>query len=74
MAADMRALIASGGIGGLALAQGLKIAGLRFAVYERDIAPTAREHGYRLHIDSYGNQALHECLRDALWQSEVPLR
>jgi 2-polyprenyl-6-methoxyphenol hydroxylase-like FAD-dependent oxidoreductase len=43
-------LLIGAGIGGLALAQGLKKAGIRFSVYERDDAPTSREQGYRLHI------------------------
>ncbi|RED55085.1 FAD-dependent oxidoreductase [Cohnella lupini] len=64
-------LIIGGGIGGLCLAQGLKQAGISVAVYERDRTPTAREQGYRIHIDPTGSQALHSCLPPALWDAFV---
>ena len=64
----LHVVIVGGGIGGLCLAQGLKRAGVSFAVYERDKSPTAREQGYRVHIDPTGSRALHECLPPALWR------
>lgn len=64
----LHVVIVGGGIGGLSLAQGLKRAGVSFAVYERDKSPTAREQGYRVHIDPTGSRALHECLPPALWR------
>jgi 2-polyprenyl-6-methoxyphenol hydroxylase-like FAD-dependent oxidoreductase len=60
--------IIGGGIGGLCLAQGLKKAGVRVSVYERDETPTSRLQGYRVHIDPQGSTALHECLPEHLWK------
>src|SRR5918998_2160284 len=57
-----RILISGGGIGGLALAQALRRAGLDVAVYERDPSPQLRNQGYRIHIDRDGNAALAACL------------
>jgi 2-polyprenyl-6-methoxyphenol hydroxylase-like FAD-dependent oxidoreductase len=57
-----RILISGGGIGGLALAQALRHAGLDVAVYERDPSPELRNQGYRIHIDRDGNAALAACL------------
>jgi 2-polyprenyl-6-methoxyphenol hydroxylase-like FAD-dependent oxidoreductase len=54
--------IVGGGIGGLALAQGLKKAGVSVAVYERDRTPTDRLQGYRVRISPKGSTALHDCL------------
>jgi 2-polyprenyl-6-methoxyphenol hydroxylase-like FAD-dependent oxidoreductase len=63
----MHVLIAGGGIGGLCLAQGLKKAGIRVTVFERDRAPDARVQGYRLNIEPHGSRALHACLPTDLW-------
>jgi 2-polyprenyl-6-methoxyphenol hydroxylase-like FAD-dependent oxidoreductase len=60
--------IIGGGIGGLCLAQGLKKAGIRVAVYERDETPTSRVQGFRVHIDPQGSTALKECLPEELWK------
>jgi 2-polyprenyl-6-methoxyphenol hydroxylase-like FAD-dependent oxidoreductase len=57
-----RILISGGGIGGLALAHGLRRAGLDVAVYERDPSPKPRNQGYRIHIDRDGNAGLAACL------------
>jgi 2-polyprenyl-6-methoxyphenol hydroxylase-like FAD-dependent oxidoreductase len=59
--------IVGGGIGGLALAQGLKKAGIGVALYERDRTPTDRLQGYRVHISPKGSVALHECLPSGLF-------
>ena len=59
--------IIGGGIGGLALAQGLKKAGISVAVYERDRTPTDRLQGYRVHISPKGSAALHDCLPSDLF-------
>jgi 2-polyprenyl-6-methoxyphenol hydroxylase-like FAD-dependent oxidoreductase len=59
--------IIGGGIGGLALAQGLKKAGISVALYERDRTPTDRLQGYRVHISPKGSVALHDCLPSDLF-------
>ncbi|MCA1673905.1 MAG: FAD-dependent monooxygenase, partial [Actinobacteria bacterium] len=65
---SIHVLIAGGGIGGLALAQALRKAGVGYAVYERDPEPDHRPQGYRIHIDATGHTALHECLPEHLYQ------
>ncbi|MEV7011270.1 NAD(P)/FAD-dependent oxidoreductase [Streptosporangium sp. NPDC051022] len=65
---NSRVAIIGGGIGGLCLAQGLRGAGVDVAVYERDRTPADRLQGYRIHIDSGGARALHECLPRPLWE------
>lgn len=61
-------LIIGGGIGGLALAQGLRKAGISAAVYERDRTLGDRLQGYRVHISPTGSRALYECLQPSLFQ------
>ena len=68
MTNDLHVLVIGGGIGGLCLAQGLKKAGIRVDVFERDPSPTARLQGFRIHIDPDGSTALHECLPESLWE------
>jgi 2-polyprenyl-6-methoxyphenol hydroxylase-like FAD-dependent oxidoreductase len=65
---ELHVAIAGGGLGGLCLAQGLKKAGIRVSVFERDAAPDARTQGYRIHIDPDGSEALHACLPQDLWE------
>jgi 2-polyprenyl-6-methoxyphenol hydroxylase-like FAD-dependent oxidoreductase len=60
--------IVGGGIGGLALAQGLKKAGMSVALYERDRTSTDRLQGYRVHISPKGSRALYECLPPDLFE------
>ena len=59
--------VVGGGIGGLALAQGLKKARISVALYERDRTPTDRLQGYRVHISPKGSVALHQCLPSDLF-------
>jgi len=54
----MKIAIVGGGIGGLALAQGLVKAGLEVRLYERDPSPRDRKQGYRIHISPVGEEAL----------------
>src|SRR5437879_3855573 len=63
----MHVLIIGAGLGGLALAQGLKRAGISVAVFERDRARDERLQGYRIHIAPYGCRALHASLPPDLY-------
>jgi 2-polyprenyl-6-methoxyphenol hydroxylase-like FAD-dependent oxidoreductase len=62
---DLHVLVAGAGLGGLALAQGLQRAGITVTVVERDRSLTARQQGYRLHLDADARAALAEVLPDA---------
>ncbi|MCJ1324216.1 hypothetical protein MMC10_000878 [Thelotrema lepadinum] len=62
-----RVLIIGGGIGGLALAQGLKNNGIPFTVFERDATPEARPQGYRIKIFADTAADLKYVLSAELW-------
>jgi salicylate hydroxylase len=62
-------IVIGGGIGGLALAQGLRKAGISVAVYERDRTPADRVQGYRVHVNPTGSHALHACLPAPLFDA-----
>ncbi len=61
-------LIAGAGIGGLALAQGLRRVGISFEIFERDPAFDSRAQGYRFRIDADGDSALRACLPPHLFE------
>src|SRR5437763_4580254 len=65
---SLRVLVIGAGLGGLCLAQGLRKAGVEVAVYERDAGLAVRTQGHRVHIDSRGEQALHQCLPPSLYE------
>lgn len=65
---SLHVLIVGGGLGGLALAHGLRRRGLDVTVYEQDPAPDARPQGYRIHVDAAGHAALAECLPEDLFE------
>jgi salicylate hydroxylase len=67
--AQLSVLVVGGGIGGLCLAQGLKKAGVKVAVFERDRSPSDRLQGYRVHISPAGSRALHACLPPHLFEA-----
>lgn len=64
-------LIVGGGIGGLALAQGLRKHGITVAVYERDRRRDDRVDRYRLAINPAGSRSLRACLPDRHWQAFI---
>jgi 2-polyprenyl-6-methoxyphenol hydroxylase-like FAD-dependent oxidoreductase len=64
----MKVIVVGGGIGGLALAQGLRGSGVDVVVYERDEALSSRWEGYRIHVNPVGARALHACLPAAGWR------
>lgn len=61
-------VIVGGGIGGLALAQGLRGHGVEVVVYERDAHRDDRLDRYRLAINPAGSRSLRACLPDQQWQ------
>lgn len=67
----MKVLVIGGGTGGLALAHGLKRAGIGVTVFERDGLRTDGLHGYRVGIDPDGSRALHALLPKELYDTFV---
>ncbi|MFI0421006.1 FAD-dependent oxidoreductase [Spongiactinospora sp. 9N601] len=63
----MRVIVIGAGLGGLALASGLRRAGLDVAVYERDPRPLIRRQGYRLHLSDVGIDALTSVMTPERW-------
>ena len=61
--------IIGAGTGGLCLAHGLKRAGIRVDVYERDRTRTDGLQGYRVGISPGGSRALRECLPPELYRT-----
>ncbi|MGX1759066.1 FAD-dependent oxidoreductase [Streptomyces lydicus] len=64
----LRVLIAGAGVGGLALAQALRRAGLAVTVFERTPTVRADRRGYRININRVGGDALAACLPDELFR------
>jgi len=61
-------LIIGGGLGGLALAHGLKKSSTPFHVFEQDPTPEFRAQGYRLKINPDGAAALKSVLSPEMWE------
>jgi 2-polyprenyl-6-methoxyphenol hydroxylase-like FAD-dependent oxidoreductase len=64
----MKVAIIGAGVGGLCLAQGLKLSGVEVEVFERDASPSSPVEGYRLSISPTGSRALKACLPDAVFE------
>jgi 2-polyprenyl-6-methoxyphenol hydroxylase-like FAD-dependent oxidoreductase len=58
----MNVMIIGAGTGGLALAHGLKQAGVEVSVYERDLTPRDDRGGFRVGISPAGSRALKACV------------
>ncbi|MFJ9363771.1 FAD-dependent oxidoreductase [Nocardia sp. NPDC101769] len=67
----LHVIIAGGGIGGLALANGLRRAGVSVSVHERETQRTDRLQGFRIHINPHGSNALAELLSPELYSTFV---
>jgi 2-polyprenyl-6-methoxyphenol hydroxylase-like FAD-dependent oxidoreductase len=65
--------IVGAGLGGLALAQGLKHRGVPFRVYERDRDASGREQGYRISLNAEGRGALERLLPRSLYERILAL-
>jgi 2-polyprenyl-6-methoxyphenol hydroxylase-like FAD-dependent oxidoreductase len=61
-------IIAGAGLGGLCAAAGLRRAGLRALVLERDKSLSDRPQGYRININLSGDAALRACLPDSHYE------
>ncbi|MFF1459420.1 FAD-dependent oxidoreductase [Streptomyces sp. NPDC058330] len=61
-------IIIGAGLGGLALAHGLRSQGVDVALYERDVHPDARPQGYRIQLDGPGLAGLEHCLPATLFE------
>jgi salicylate hydroxylase len=59
---DWDVIIAGAGLGGLCAASGLRLAGVRVLVLERDVSALSRQQGYRININLAGDAALRACL------------
>lgn len=64
----MRVIVIGAGIGGLALAQGLRTAGIDVSVHDRDPEVSATG-GYRLHLDHHASAALGRLLPRAVYRA-----
>jgi 2-polyprenyl-6-methoxyphenol hydroxylase-like FAD-dependent oxidoreductase len=64
----MKVAIIGTGVGGLCLAQGLKLSNVAVEVFERDQSATPPVQGYRLSISPTGSRALKACLPDAVFE------
>jgi 2-polyprenyl-6-methoxyphenol hydroxylase-like FAD-dependent oxidoreductase len=62
MPSEFKVAIVGCGISGLCLAQGLKLKGIDFSLYERDPSRETRNQGYRITVDENGLKALEACL------------
>jgi 2-polyprenyl-6-methoxyphenol hydroxylase-like FAD-dependent oxidoreductase len=58
----LQIIVIGAGTGGLALAHGLRAAGIAVRVFDRDHKLTDRLQGYRLTINARGAHALQACL------------
>ncbi|WP_342800428.1 FAD-dependent monooxygenase [Nocardia sp. No.11] len=67
----LRVIVVGGGIGGLALANGLRRAGVAVSVHEREVRRTDRLQGFRIHINPHGSAALAELLSPELFATFV---
>jgi len=67
----LRVRIIGAGTGGLCLAHGLRSDGIDVELFERDLAPTDRQQGYRLSINATGRRALRAWLPERHFEKLV---
>lgn len=60
-------LVIGAGIGGLALGQALKSAGVNVEIHERNRRTGDWPKGHRININQIGSRSLHRCLPHPLW-------
>lgn len=60
-------LIIGAGVGGLALGQALRSAGVHVEIHERNRRASDWPHGHRLNINQVGSRSLYRCLPRPLW-------
>jgi 2-polyprenyl-6-methoxyphenol hydroxylase-like FAD-dependent oxidoreductase len=68
---NLEVLVIGAGTGGLALAHGLRAAGISVRVFERDRTAFDRPQGYRLTINATGARALRSCLPESNFQQYI---
>jgi 2-polyprenyl-6-methoxyphenol hydroxylase-like FAD-dependent oxidoreductase len=71
MREPLHVIVIGAGTGGMCLAHGLRRAGIRVSVYERDRTRTGGLHGYRVGVDPHGSRALKVCLPPDLYRTFV---
>jgi 2-polyprenyl-6-methoxyphenol hydroxylase-like FAD-dependent oxidoreductase len=64
-------IVIGGGIGGLALGQALRRAGIDVEIYERNEDARQWRSGHRLNINQVGSRSLYHCLPRPLWDAFV---
>ncbi|CAQ84861.1 MULTISPECIES: FAD-dependent oxidoreductase [Photorhabdus] len=65
----MKVGIIGSGIGGACLAHGLRKNGIKVKVYERSASTLSMPPGYGIYVNTFGQQAMQECLPEANWRA-----
>ncbi|WP_434525246.1 NAD(P)-binding protein [Photorhabdus asymbiotica] len=65
----MKVGIIGSGVGGACLAHGLRKNGIKVKVYERSASTLSMPPGYGIYVNTFGQQAMQECLPEANWRA-----
>lgn len=57
----MHVLIVGAGLGGLAVAQGLRNKGISYEIFDRDESEDSRFQGWAIFMHTYGSSGLWKC-------------